>query len=151
MTTLTRPQVASHRYDAGLIGALITGVVGGLFGLGGFLAVVLGDGMIALDVTAAAAAGLAALGLLAAIFVRELPGYAAFGMAIPLFAYLAAFGSTWGTWWAKYQQAVATSGAAENIFWSAMPAMALFATSGTLFALGALLAAFNALSRSDAE
>ena len=150
MTTLARPQMVSHRYDTGLIGALITGVVGGLFGLGGFLAVALGDDMIALDVTSAAAAGLAALGLLAAIFVRELPGYAAFGMATPVFAYLAAFGGNWSTWWAKYQEAVATSGSAENIFWAAMPAMALFAISGALFAFAALLAAFNALSQSEA-
>jgi hypothetical protein len=150
MTTLARPQMVSHRYDAGLIGALITGVLGGLFGLGGFLVVALGDDMIALDVTSTAAAGLAALGLLAAIFVRELPGYAAFGMALPVFAYLAAFGGSWGVWWARYQDAVATSGAAENILWTAMPAMALFAISGALFALGALLAAFNSLAQSEA-
>jgi hypothetical protein len=146
MTTLARPVVLTHRDSAGLIGALITGSIGTLFGLGGFLAVVLGDDMIALDGTSIAAAGLAVLGLVAALFARDLPGYAAFGMAATPVGYLVAFSGSWGTWWAKYQAAVATSGAAENIFWSAMPAMALFAISGALLAVGALLAGFNALS-----
>ena len=137
------------REDGGPIGALITGAVGSLFGFGGLLAVVLGDDMIALDAISVAAASLALLGLLAAVFVRYLPGYGAIGMAAAPIGYLAAFGSNWGTWWARYQEAVATSGAAENIFWAAMPAMALFAVSGALLAFGVVLAAFSALSQSE--
>lgn len=146
MTTLARSRPQARRQDAGLIGALITGSIGALFGLGGFLAVVLGDDMIALDATSIAATGLAVLGLVAALLVRDLPGYAAFGMAAAPIAYLVAFGGSWAAWWARYEEAVATSGAAENIFWSAMPAMALFAVSGLFLAFGAFLAAFNALS-----
>jgi hypothetical protein len=149
MTTLARSGVLTHPDNAGLIGALITGSIGALFGFGGFFAVVLGDDMIALDGTSVAAAGLAALGLIAALFARDLPGYAAFGMAAAPVGYLVAFSGDWGTWWAKYQDAIATSGAAENIFWSAMPGMALFAISGALLAVGALLAAFNALSNTE--
>ena len=149
MTTLAQPNVITQRGDAGLIGALITGGIGALFGFGAFLAVVLGDDMIALDAITVAAASLAVLGLLGAIFVRYLPGYGAVAMAAAPLGYLAAFGGNWGTWWATYQVAVATSGAAENIFWSAMPAMALFAVSGALLALGAVLAAFNALSNME--
>lgn len=152
MTTLARhrPQVLIRRDDAGLIGALITGSIGALFGLGAFLAVVLGDDMIAFDGTSTAAAGLAVFGLVAALFARDLPGYAAFGMAAAPVGYLVAFSGSWGTWWAKYQDAIATGGAAESVFWSAVPAMALFAISGAFLAVGALLAAFNALSNSEA-
>jgi hypothetical protein len=149
MTTLARPQVLTHRDDAGLIGALITGSVGALFGLGGFVAVALGDDMIALDGTSIAAGGLAGLGLVAALFARDLPGYAAFGMAAAPVGYLVAFSGSWGSWWATYQDAIATSGTAENVFWSAMPAMALFTISGALLAVGALLAAVNALSNTE--
>jgi hypothetical protein len=150
MTTLARPQVLQRRDSAGLIGALITGTIGALFGFGAFLAVVIGDGMIALDATSIAAAGLAVLGLIAAVFVRELPGYSAFGMAAAPVAYLVTYGGNWTTWWAKYQEAVATSGAAENIFWSTMPAMALFAISGALLLIGATLSAIDALSEEQA-
>lgn len=149
MATVAQPQDVMLRDDAGLIGALITGAIGALFGFGGFLAVVLGDDMIALDAISVAAASLAVLGLLGAMFVRYLPGYGAIGMAAAPIGYLAAFGGSWATWLAKYQEAVATSGAAENIFWSAMPAMALFAVSGALLAFAAILAAFDALSHSD--
>lgn len=149
MATVAQPQDVMLRDDAGLIGALITGAIGALFGFGGFLAVVLGDDMIALDAISVAAASLAVLGLLGAMFVRYLPGYGAIGMAAAPIGYLAAFGGSWATWWAKYQEAVVTSGAAENIFWAAMPAIGLFAISGALLAFGAVLAAFNALSPSD--
>jgi hypothetical protein len=47
------------------------------------------------------------------------------------------------TWWNAYQTALQTSGAAENVFWTSTPAMGLFAASGVLFALGAILAAFS--------
>jgi hypothetical protein len=151
MTTLAQPQALGQRDNAALIGALIAAGIGALFGFGGFLAVVLGDDMIALDTTSIAAVGLAALGLIAAVFVRDLPGYAAAGMAAGPIGYLVAFGGNWSTWWARYQDAVATSGAAENVFWSNMPAMALFAISGAFLVTGALLAAFNAFSDNDAE
>jgi hypothetical protein len=49
----------------------------------------------------------------------------------------------------KKLRGLSTSGAAENVFWSAMPAMALFAVSGALLAFAAILAAFNALSRGE--
>jgi hypothetical protein len=150
MTTLAQPQVRRVRDDAGLIGALMTGGTGALFGFGGFAAVLLGDDVIALDAISVAAASLAVLGLLGAMFVRYLPGYGAIGMAAAPIGYLAAFGGSWATWWATYQDAVATSGAAENVFWSAMPAMALFAVSGALLAFGAILAAFNALAQGEA-
>jgi len=151
MTTLAQPQTLAQRDDAGLIGALIAAGIGALFGLGGFLAVVLGDDMIALDTTSIAAVGLAALGLVAAVFVRDLPGYAAAGMAAGPIGYLVAFSGNWSTWWARYQDAVATSGAAENVFWSTMPAMALFAISGVFLAIGAVLAALDAFSESGHE
>ena len=146
MTSLAQPRTLTRRHNAGLIGSLITGTMGAIFGLGGFLAVVVGDDMIALDATSIAVAGLTVLGLIAAVFVRELPGYSAFGMAAAPVAYLVTFGGNWTIWWATYQEAVATSGAAENIFWSTMPAMALFAISGTLLLIGATLAALDALS-----
>ena len=151
MTTLAQPQVVTHRDGAGVIGALITGGTGALFGFGGFLAVALGDDMIALDAISVAAGSLAILGLVGAIFVRYLPGYGAIGMAAAPIGYLAAFGGTWSAWWAKYQDAVATSGAAEDIFWSTMPAIGLFAVSGALLTVGALLAAFNTLSRTEVQ
>lgn len=149
MTAIAQPQVITRRDDAALIGALITGVVGALFGFGAFLAVVLGDDMIAFDATSIGAVGFAVIGLIAAVLVRELPGFGAFGMATAPVAYLATFGANWTAWWTKYQEAVATSGAAENIFWSAMPAVALFALSGAFLAVGAVLAAFDALSHNE--
>jgi hypothetical protein len=158
MTTLARPQAVRVRDDGAsigvrddgrLIGATIIGGAGALFGFGAFVAVVVGDDLIALDAISVAAASLAILGLLAAVFVRYLPGYGAIGMAAAPIGYLAAFGSSWGTWWARYQDAVVTSGAAENIFWSAMPAMALFTISGALLAISAFLAAFSAFSQSE--
>lgn len=149
MTTLARPQIVGVREDSRLIGATIIGGAGALFGFGAFVAIAVGDDLIALDAISVAAASLAILGLLAAVFVRYLPGYGAIGMAAAPIGYLAAFGGNWGTWWAKYQGAVATSGAAEDILWSTMPAMALFTISGALLAISALLAAFSALSQSE--
>lgn len=149
-TTIVRSQALARSDDAALIGALITGVIGAFFGFAAFLTVVLGDDMIALDATSIGAVGVAVFGLIAAVFVRELPGFGAFGMATAPVAYFASFGAKWSVWWATYQEAVATSGAAENMFWSAMPAMAIFALSGAFLAVGAVLAAVDALSHSEA-
>lgn len=151
MTTVARPQVRRVRDDTGLVGALIIGAAGALFGFAGLVAVVLGDDMVGLDAISVAAASLAFLGLLGALFVRYLPGYGAIGMAAAPIGYLAAFGGSWATWWTEYQNAVATSAAAENAFWSAMPAMGLFAVSGALLAFGALLAALHVLSQDEAR
>jgi hypothetical protein len=52
--------------------------------------------------------------------------------------------------WNAYQVAVQTSGAAENVFWTSMPATALFIVSGVLFGLGAILAAFSWTSKTKA-
>lgn len=149
MTTVVHTQTLARRNEGTLIGALIVAGIGALFGLGAFLAVVVGDDMIPLGVASVAAAVLATIGLVAAVFVRDYPIYGAIGMAAAPIGYLFAFGGSWGAWWAKYQDAIATSGVAENAFWSSMPAMALFAVSGALLAIGAILAGFSALANDD--
>lgn len=147
MATITHhtPTRSTMRSDTGSIGlavsAVVIGAAGALFGLGGFTAVLRGDAAIPLDVVSVLAAGFALFGLGAALFVRDDPGAAAVGMAMAPIAYAVLIGSGFGPWWANYQDAVATSGAAENAFWSAMPAMGLFAVSGGLLALASALAA----------
>jgi len=141
MTTVAHTHVTVPRgMPGGLIGSMLVGVIGALFGLGGFLAVVVGDEMIALDGAAVAAGVLAAAALAGAIAVSARPLYAAVAMTLaPLWSALA-FGNSWSTWWSRYQDAIATSGAAENAFWSAMPALALFAVSAALVVSAAILA-----------
>lgn len=135
------------RSDTGSIGlavsAVVIGGVGALFGLGGFTAVLRGDAAIPLDAASVIVAGFALFGLGAALFVRDDPGAAAVGLAMAPVAYAVLIGSRFGSWLAEYQAAVATSGAAENAFWSAMPAMGLFAVSGGLLAFASALAALR--------
>jgi hypothetical protein len=153
MATITHhPTTGSTiRSDTGSIGlaasAIVIGGVGALFGLGGFVTVLLGDAAIPLDVVSVIVAGFALFALGAALFVRDDPGAAAVGMAMAPIAYAVLIGSGFGPWWASYQDAVATSGAAENAFWSAMPAMGFFAVSGGLLALASALAALRWTSR----
>ena len=64
-------------------------------------------------------------------------------MAMAPIAYAVLLGNGFGSWLAEYQAAAATSGAAENAFWSAMPAMGLFAVSGGLLAFASALAALR--------
>jgi hypothetical protein len=136
----TRSQASS----TGLaVGAVISGGAGALSGLGGFLAVLLGDRMVPLDVVSGIAVLLCVIGLIAVALIRDEPGGAAVGMAVPPIAYAVLFGDALGSWWVKYQVAVGTSGPAENAFWSTMPAMGLLVVSGGLFALGASLAALR--------
>ena len=157
MTTVTHhtPTRSTTRSDTGSIGlavsAMVTGCAGALFGLGGFTAVLLGDAAIPLDVVSVIVAGFALFALGAALFVRDDPGAAAVGMAMAPIAYSVLIGSAFGPWWARYQDAVATSGTAENAFWSAMPAMGLFAVSGGLLALASALAALRWTSRTGNE
>jgi hypothetical protein len=149
MATITHhtPTGSTLRSGTGSIGlavsAVILGGAGALFGLGGFVAVLLGDAAIPLDVVSLIAAGVALFALGAALFVRDDPGAAAVGMATAPIAYAVLIGGGFGSWWATYQDAVATSGAAENAFWSAMPAMGLFAVSGGLLAVASALAALR--------
>src|SRR6476661_295375 len=153
MATITHhpPTRSTTRSDTGSIGlavsAVVLGCAGALFGLGGFTAVLLGDAAIPLDVVSVIAAGFALFALGAALFVRDDPGAAAVGMAMAPIAYAVLIGSGFGPWWASYQDAVATSGAAENVLWSAMPAMGLFAVSGALLALASALAALRWTSK----
>jgi len=153
MATITHhpPTRSTTRSDTGSIGlavsAVVLGCAGALFGLGGFTAVLLGDAAIPLDVVSVIAAGFALFALGAALFVRDDPGAAAVGMAMAPIAYAVLIGSAFGPWWASYQDAVATSGAAENALWSAMPAMGLFAVSGALLALASALAALRWTSK----
>ena len=124
-------------------GSLLVGVIGALSGLGGFLAVVIGDATIPLETAALVSVALIVVGLVGAAIVRDLPDVAALAMAVVPFGLYFAIGEKLGPWWSAYQTAVQTSGAAENVFWTSMPAMALFVGSGLLFALGAILAAFS--------
>jgi len=133
---------------AGLIGSMLLGALGALFGLGGFLAVLVGDEMVALDAASVAAGVLAGVALAAAVAVSQQPLYAGLAMTIaPVWSALA-FGSSWAAWWSKYQDAIATSGAAENAFWSSMPALALFGLSAALVASAAILAFLHVFSTS---
>ena len=149
MATITHhtPTGSTIRSDTGSIGlavsATVIGGAGALAGLGGFTAVLVGDGAIPLDVVSVLAAGFALFGLGATLFVRDDPGAAAVGMATAPIAYAVLLGSGFGPWLATYQGAVAASGAAENAFWSTMPAMGLFAVSGGLLALASALAALR--------
>jgi hypothetical protein len=122
-----------------------------MLGLAGFLAVVLGDEVVALDWTSTVVAVLASIGLVAAILVRDSPGTAAIGMALAPIAYVLVLGGSFGSWWAKYQDAIAISGAAENAFWSAMPALGLFTVSGVVLTLGSALAALCWLDKTSEE
>lgn len=124
-------------------GSLLVGVIGALSGLGAFLAVVIGDPMIPLETAALVSAALIVVGLVGAVIVRDMPDVAALAMAVVPFGLYFAIGEKLGPWSSAYQTAVQTSGAAENVFWTSMPAMALFVISGSLFALGAILAAFS--------
>ena len=124
-------------------GSLLVALMGALSGFGAFLAVVLGDAMIPLETAAVVGVALVVVGLIGAAIVRDLPDVAAFAMAAVPFGLVFALGEKLGPWWNAYQVAVQTSGAAENVFWTSMPATALFAISGALFALGAILAAFS--------
>jgi hypothetical protein len=140
----THATTRSQANSTGLaVGAVIIGGAGALFGLGGFLAVMLGDQMVPLDVVSGIAVLLCVIGLIAVALIRDEPGSAAVGMAVPPIAYAVLFGDALGSWWVKYQVAVGTSGPAENAFWSAMPAIGMFSVSGGLFALGAALAALG--------
>lgn len=146
-TTHHTPIGSTIRSDPGSIGlavgAIVIGSAGALAGLGGFTAVLVGDGAIPLEVASAIAGGFALFGLAATLFVRTDPGAAAVGMATAPIAYAVLIGNGFGSWLAKYQDAVATSGMAENAFWSAMPAMGLFAVSGGLLAFASALAALR--------
>ena len=144
MTTLARTTTYTRAFDASAIGAILVGGIGALFGLGGLFAVVLGDDMIPMELGAVTAGLLAAVALLAVAFVRDHPDIAALGIVAAPVGYLVAFGGSWSAWWDRYQTAIATSGAAENTFWAAEPAMALFAISGVLLVIAALLAAYDA-------
>jgi hypothetical protein len=151
MASLSQAQLTQPlRYEApGRIGSLMTGAIASLFGLGGFVAVVVGDDLIPLDLASVGVALIVAAGAGAAVLVLQRPILAAIGLALPVVVIREAFGGSWATWWDGYQAAVATSGAAENVFWSAMPAMALFAISGALFVVASLLAGVDAyVSRS---
>lgn len=143
MTTLSRTQSFTRPYAASAIGAILVGGIGALFGLGGLLAVIIGDDMIPMELGTVGAGALAAVALVAIAFVRDHPDVAALGIIAAPVGYLIAFGGSWSAWWDRYQVAVATSGAAENTFWAAEPAMALFAISGVLLVVGALLAAYD--------
>ena len=145
MTTRSRAIPATDlTRGAGLgVGGLLIGATGAVFGLLAFLAVALGDDLIAFDAVAVIAAGFAVLGLVAAALVKDAPGPAAIGMATVTIADVILLGDRFGPWWTRYQHAVATSGAAENAFWAAMPALGLFAVSALLFAFGAVLAALR--------
>ena len=125
------------------VGTVLAGTAAALFGLGAFLAVLIGDDLIAFDARALVAVALAALGAVATALVRQAPGPAAVGLATVAIGYVIALGDTFGEWWSAYQQAIATSGAAEGAFWAAMPAMGLFVVSGVLFGVGAVLAALR--------
>lgn len=124
-------------------GALLVGGIGTLFGLGAFIAVVIGDAMIPFETAAIVSAGLIVVGLIGTVIVRDLPDVAAFAMAIVPFGLYFALGEKLSPWWNAYQAAIQTSGAAENAFWTSTPAMGLFVFSGVLFVLGAILAAFS--------
>lgn len=154
MTTLSRIAATPVERTAppGLgIGAILASGAGALFGFAGFLAVVLGDDVVTLDWASTIVAVIATLGLVAAVLVRDRPGTAAIGMALAPIAYVLALGGSFGSWWATYQDAIALSGAAENAFWSAMPALGLFTVSGVLLALGAALAALCWLDKTSEE
>lgn len=124
-------------------GAVVAGGAASLFGLVAFLAVVIGDDLIAADALAVVAVTLAALGAVATGLVGRAPGAAAIGMSTATIGYVIVLGDNLAPWWSRYQTAIATSGAAENAFWSGMPAMGLFVISGVLFAFGAVLAALR--------
>lgn len=149
MSTLVTPRAATRAAGASAVGAMLLAVIGGLFGLGGFLAVVIGDELIPLDAASLAVTILAVVALVASVVVRDYPLYGALGMALAPIGYVLAYGGSWGTWWSKYQDAVATSGAAENAFWTTMPAMALFAISGVVLVAAAALAGYEALRRNE--
>lgn len=149
MSTLVAPRAASRPVSVAVAGAMLLAVIGGLFGLGGFLAVVIGDDLIALDAASLAVTILAVVALVASVVVRDYPLYGAIGTALAPIGYVLAYGGQWATWWSKYQDAVATSGTAENVFWATMPAMALFAISGVVLVTAAVLAGFAALRRGE--
>ena len=154
MTTLAHGQATRRQgvlLSGAAIGTILAGVAGAMLGLGGFLAVVLGDEVVTLDWTSTIVAVLASIGLVAAILVRDRPGIAAIGMALAPIAYVLALGGSFGSWWATYQDAIALSGAAENAFWSAMPALGLFTLSGVVLALGAALATLCWLDKTSEE
>lgn len=136
--------IASSAPATGLgAGAVVAGGAASLFGLIAFLAVVIGDDLIAFEALAMVAVTLAALGGFATALVGPAPGAAAIGMSTAAVGYVIVLGDKLGPWWSSYQIAIATSGAAENAFWSTMPAMGLFIVSGVLFAFGAVLAALR--------
>ena len=149
MSTLVAPRAASRPVSVAVAGAMLLAVIGGLFGLGGFLAGVLGDDLIALDAASLAVTILAVVALVASVVVRDYPLYGAIGTALAPIGYVLAYGGQWATWWSKYQDAVATSGTAENVFWATTPAMALFAISGVVLVTAAVLAGFAALRRGE--
>jgi hypothetical protein len=123
--------------------SLLVAGTGVLFGLGGFLAIVVGDATIPLDTAALISAGLVVVGLLGVIIVRDLPGVAAVAMAAVPVGFYIALGEKLGPWANAFQAAVVTRGPAELALWASMPAMSLFVISGVLFACGAVVAAVN--------
>jgi hypothetical protein len=140
--------------EAGFTGlaaaSLLVGGLGALSGLGAFLAVVIGDAMIPFETAAMVSVALVVVGLMGVVIVRDLPDVAALAMAAVPFVFVFALGEKLSPWWNAYQVAVQTSGAAENVFWTSMPATALFIVSGVLFGLGAILAAFSWSSKTRA-
>lgn len=130
--------------------SLLVGGIGALSGLGAFLAVLIGDAMIPFETAAMVSVAFVIVGLMGVVIVRDLPAVAALAMAAVPFTFVFALGEKLSPWWNAYQLAVQTSGAAENVFWTSMPATGLFIVSGVLFGLGAILAAFSWSSKANA-
>lgn len=151
MAVITRQRAIPQ--EAGFTGlaaaSLLVGAIGALTGLGAFLAVVIGDAMIPFETAAMVSVVLVVIGLMGAVVVRDLPDIAALAMAAVPFTFVFALGDKLSPWWNAYQVAVQTSGAAENVFWTTMPATGLFIVSGALFAFGAILAAFSWSSKTN--
>ena len=145
MTTATLPRVL-RRTTTASAGALLTASIAGLFGIGGFVAVVLGDELIALDPGSMGLALVTLVSVTAIVVARERPGDAAIGFAIAPVTYIAVLGEYWSVWWSRYQEAVAIGGVAENAFWSTQPALGFFVISGAVFAVAAVMAGLNAVT-----
>jgi hypothetical protein len=125
--------------------ALVVGGVAGLFGVWGVVLVLGENRYLDGGGLTAALAGVTVLAMAGAALAWWRPLTAGLAMAVAAIGYLSCLWGDLGGWWSAYQDAVRTSGAAENAFWldNGGAAMALFLLAAALLVVASALAAFS--------
>jgi hypothetical protein len=125
------------------------GVFAGLIGVGGVALVLIGNDFISGGARTASLAALTVLAIAGAVLAWWRPVAAAVAMLLAAAGYVYSLSSILGGWWSAYQDAVRTSGAAENRFWlnDGGTPIALFLIAASLLVVAAALAALGHVRR----